>query len=79
VRDLEDLYRGMWREFQDGRRPVPDLSNLDMYHDIGLELAVDGATASTPEAHRQLYRDKLETRNCVSPVQADSRMWPAAG
>jgi predicted O-linked N-acetylglucosamine transferase (SPINDLY family) len=79
VRDLEDLYRGMWREFQDGRRPVPDLSNLDMYHDIGLELAVDGATASTPEAYRQLYRDKLETRNCVSPVQADSRMWPAAG
>jgi predicted O-linked N-acetylglucosamine transferase (SPINDLY family) len=76
VRDLEDLYRGMWREFQEGRRPIPALANLDMYHDIGLELAVDGANASTPEAYRQLYRDKLETRNCVSPIAADSRMWP---
>jgi predicted O-linked N-acetylglucosamine transferase (SPINDLY family) len=77
VRDLEGLYRGMWREFQDGRRPVPDLSNLDMYHEIGLELAVEGATASTADAYRQLYRDKLETRNCVSPIRADSRMWPS--
>ena len=67
VRDLEDLYRGMWREFQDGRRAIPDLSNLDMYHDIGLDLAVEGASASTPEAYRQLYRDRLETRNRSVP------------
>jgi predicted O-linked N-acetylglucosamine transferase (SPINDLY family) len=76
VRDLEELYRGMWQEFQNGRRPVPDLSNLDIYHEIGLELAVEGASASTPDAYRQLYREKLEARNCISPIRADSRMWP---
>jgi predicted O-linked N-acetylglucosamine transferase (SPINDLY family) len=78
VRDLEELYRGMWQEFQDGRRPIPDLSNLDLYHEIGLELAVEGASASTPDGYRQLYRDKLESRNCISPIRADSRMWSGA-
>ena len=28
VRELENLYRGMWEEFQAGRRPVPDLIQL---------------------------------------------------
>ena len=41
VRDLENLYRGMWDEFLGGRRPVPDLSNLDAYHDVGLEISLE--------------------------------------
>jgi predicted O-linked N-acetylglucosamine transferase (SPINDLY family) len=78
VRDLEDLYLGMWQEFQNGQRPVPDLSNLAMYHEIGLELAVEGAQSATPEAYRQLYQEKLEARNCISPMRADSRLWSGA-
>jgi predicted O-linked N-acetylglucosamine transferase (SPINDLY family) len=78
VRDLEDLYRGMWQDFQNGQRPVPDLSNLDLYHEAGIELAVESASAATPDAYRRLYREKVEARNCISPVRADSRMWGEA-
>ena len=77
VRDLEALYQGMWQEFQAGQRPVPDLSNLDIYHEIGLELAVEGASASTSEGYRQLYREKLETWNRANPIRSDRRLWGA--
>ncbi len=75
VRELENLYRGMWEEFQAGRRPVPDLSNLDVYHEIGVELALENASPSTQDDYRLLYRDRLETRNCISPIKADARLW----
>ena len=75
VGELENLYRGMWEEFQAGRRPVPDLSNLDIYHEIGVELALEGASPSTQDDYRRLYRDRLETRNCISPIKADARLW----
>ncbi len=75
VGELENLYRGMWEEFQAGRRPVPDLSNLDIYHEIGVELALEGASSPTQDEYRRIYRDRLETRNCISPIKADARLW----
>jgi predicted O-linked N-acetylglucosamine transferase (SPINDLY family) len=75
VRELENLYRGMWEEFQAGRRPVPDLSNLDIYHEIGVELTLESVSPSTQDDYRRLYRDRLETRNCISPIKADARLW----
>ncbi|HYA74245.1 MAG TPA: glycosyl transferase, partial [Roseiarcus sp.] len=75
VRELENAYRRMWEEFQAGRRPVPDLSNLDIYHEIGVELALENASPSTQDEYRLLYRDRLETRNCISPIKADARLW----
>jgi hypothetical protein len=77
VRDLEALYQGMWRDFQAGQRPVPDLSNVDIYHEIGLELAVEGASVATSQGYRQLYREKLETWNRVNPIRSDRRLWGA--
>ena len=41
VRHLEDLYRQMWEDFKRGALPCPDLRNLDIYHDIGLELDLE--------------------------------------
>jgi hypothetical protein len=35
VRHLEELYRQMWDDFEQGKLSVPDLSNLDVYHEIG--------------------------------------------
>lgn len=75
IRELEALYRGMWEEFQAGRRPVPELTNLDIYHEIGVELAAEGASPSTPDEYRRLYRDMMETRNCIDPIGADARLW----
>ena len=75
VRDLENLYRGMWDEFQGGRRPVPDLSNLDSYHDVGVEISLENHPFLTPDAYRRLYRDKLEVRHAIDPIRPDSRLW----
>ncbi|MGD0721835.1 MAG: glycosyl transferase [Roseiarcus sp.] len=75
VRDLEDLYRGMWSDFQDGKNPVPDLDNLDIYHEIAVDLAAEGMLASTPAACRRLYQDRLEARNCISPIRPDRRLY----
>ena len=41
VRDLEDLYRQMWGDFRRGTLPVPDLHNLDVYHEVGLGLDLE--------------------------------------
>ncbi|MGO4871923.1 MAG: glycosyl transferase [Roseiarcus sp.] len=75
VRDLENLYRGMWEEFQGGRRPVPELSNLDAYHQIGVDLAVENQSPSDAADYRLLYRDKLEACHALAPMEADSRLW----
>lgn len=75
VRELESLYRGMWEEFQAGRRPVPDLTNLDVYHEIGVELALESASPASQDEYRRLYRDRLETRNRTSPIKPDARLW----
>ena len=77
TRDLEALYRGMWDDFERGERPVPDLSNLDVYHEIGVEIALEKAGAPFPiEDHRRLYREKLEARHAQAPLAADARLWP---
>ncbi len=75
VCELENLYRGMWDEFRAGRRHVPDLSNLDIYLEVGVELALEDAHLSTQDEYRRLYQDRLETRNCISPIKADARLW----
>ena len=75
VRELENLYRGMWEEFQAGRRPVPDLTNLDIYHEIGVELTLESASPPSQGEYRRIYRDRLESRNCISPIKPDARLW----
>ena len=75
VRDLEDLYRGMWEEFQQGRLPVPDLANLEIYHEIGVELSLANAAPAADEDYRRTYCDRLGTHNALCPLPPDSRLW----
>ncbi|MGD1037340.1 MAG: glycosyl transferase [Roseiarcus sp.] len=75
VCDLENLYRGMWEEFQGGRRPVPDLSNLDAYHEIAVALSLEGYRPLEPDEYRRRYQDKLEDRHAIDPIRPDSRLW----
>lgn len=75
VRELENAYRRMWEEFRSGRRPIPDLTNLEVYHDVGVELAGEGEVPPTRDEYRQRYRDKLEVRNLMSPIRPDARLW----
>lgn len=76
VRDLESLYRGMWDDFLEGRLPVPELANLDAYHEIGVELSLADAAPAAHDDYRGIYRDRLETQHAICPLPADSRLWP---
>ncbi len=41
TRNLEDLFRQMWKDYEAGSLPVPDLTNLDVYCDIGAEINLE--------------------------------------
>ena len=75
VDELEDLYRLMWEDFQAGRRPVPDLSNLDVYLELGIEIGVSDIQFASEKEYRALYQERIAARHAISPIGADSRVW----
>jgi predicted O-linked N-acetylglucosamine transferase (SPINDLY family) len=77
VGHLEDLYRQMWSDYKNGILPVPNLDNLDIYHEIGLELEIENADALSDDAYNALYTGKLAEWHSAYPIKADSRMWQA--
>lgn len=46
----ENLCRQMWSDYTRGALPVPDLLNLDIYHEIGTELDVESFEMLSDEA-----------------------------
>ncbi|MGB8043122.1 MAG: glycosyl transferase [Pseudolabrys sp.] len=78
VRDLEDLYRQMWGDFRRGTLPVPDLHNLDVYHEVGLGLDLENIETLSEDAYISLYREKLESWHNSYPIRPDCRLWREA-
>ena len=77
TRRLEVLYRQMQDEAERGELPVPDLSNLDLYYEIGAELMAEPVEFETDAAYRQRYLDKLRQWHDFSPIPHDGRLWTA--
>lgn len=77
VRALEDLFRGIWRDAQAGRLPVPDLTNLDAYLEIGSGFDFDEAEPEAVAMQEARWRAALAHRHAYSPLPADQRLWPA--
>jgi predicted O-linked N-acetylglucosamine transferase (SPINDLY family) len=75
VTHLEELYRKMWGDFKRGELPVPDLRNLDIYHDIGVGLEVENMELLTDNDYVSLYKDKLAEWDSCYPIEPDDRMW----
>ncbi|HUL88198.1 MAG TPA: glycosyl transferase [Pseudolabrys sp.] len=75
VRDLEDLYRQMWSDFRRGALPVPDLHNLDVYHEIGLGLDLENIETLSDDSYISLYQEKLEAWHNSYPIRPDNRLW----
>jgi len=75
VRELERLYQTMWSEFEAGNRPIPDLTNLDTYHEIGVELAKRGAANARRGSLEADYGEELALRNWQRPIATDERLW----
>ncbi len=61
---------------EQGKLPVPNLRNLDVYYEIGAELIHEGQEMQDEAAYRQHYRDKLAARDAIEPLLADPRLWP---
>jgi predicted O-linked N-acetylglucosamine transferase (SPINDLY family) len=75
VRHLEDLYRQMWSDYKNGQLPEPDLRNLDIYHDIGVELDLENMDTLSDDDYVALYREKLAAWDAVYPIRPDGRLW----
>jgi len=77
VRDLEQLYRRMWEDFEQGNLPVPDLRNLEAYHEAALDQDLENIELLSDEAYQSQYRTRLADRHSLFPLSADSRLLPA--
>ena len=75
VSHLEDLYRSMWQDFEEGRLPVPNLDNLEIYHDVAVKLDLEEMGRLDDEAYRRLYRDHLAAYHATYPIRPDCRLW----
>jgi len=72
---LEALYGEMIAEHQAGRRPRPNLINLETYLDIGLALDRDDREMQAEPDLHALYRHELAQRHQVKAIPADHRLW----
>lgn len=79
VRSMEGLFARMWEEYVAGTLPVPDLANLDLYHEIAAEIDHDHPEFPTLPYYLEKYRVALEERNRSYPIKPDRRLWPAPG
>ena len=75
TRNLEGLFRQMWKDFQSGSLPVPDLTNLDVYCDVGADINLESAVATTDDAYRARYEEKLKVWHSTYPLPRDQRFW----
>ena len=77
ARRLEDLFWQMQEEAERGETPVPDLANLDLCYEVGVELLDSHIAHCDEETYRQHYRDRLATFNAYAKIAPDNRLWPA--
>jgi len=76
---LETLYGEMIAEHQAGRRPRPNLANLDNYFRIGLSLDRDDREMQAEPNLHGLYRREMARRDRVRTIAADGRLWDGVG
>jgi predicted O-linked N-acetylglucosamine transferase (SPINDLY family) len=74
---LEGLYAQMIATHQAGATPRPDLTNLDIYRQLGAEEDHEAREMRAVEDYAGLYREKLARRHRARPIPPDARLWPA--
>ena len=75
VRHLEGLFETMWREYESGTLPRPDLVNMDVYLDIAVELHAAELDFASDQVFLDAYRQRLAHRHGFSPLPTDRRLW----
>ena len=75
VARLESLYQQMWNEYVAGRNPRPDLSNLQLYHEIGSGRDHEPADPPDQAGYEQSYTTSLAYCDAIAPLPRDCRLW----
>ena len=75
VDHLDELYVKMWAEYQSGKLPQPEIVNLDVYQDVGIEEDIDLRTPLTMDEYNRRYLRRLAYRNSLYPLPNDHRLW----
>ena len=78
VRRLEELYRQIWAAYQDGHLPRPDLTNLDVYLEVGVEQDHDAMEVLAIGDYAAWWLAKLARRHAFRPIASDRRLWTEA-
>lgn len=76
VRKMEDLFAEMWADYTSGKLPIPDLTNLDIYNEVGIELDKDEVDMMTVPDYLGMYRKALAAKAESIFVHRDNRLWP---
>jgi len=76
VSKFEDLYGEMWRDFLNGTLPRPNLANLEIYNDIGVELDKDDVEMLAVPNYEELYEEQLLHKSGFYHLSEDGRLWP---
>ncbi|WLS09640.1 glycosyl transferase [Shinella sumterensis] len=77
ARRLEAIFWQIQGEAERGETPIPDLRNLDIYHEIGTQLAAAEIEFEDDASYRARYRAELAALDAYAPLQPDARLWPA--
>lgn len=78
VRELEGLYEGMWADLEAGRLPHPDLTNLEIYQEIGCRQDYEREEIQTIKDYQAWWLEKLAHRHAYRPIIPDHRLWTEA-
>ena len=76
--DLEGLYRTMVEDYQAGRLPQPDLTNLGAYLEVGAMIDPETREMGCAEDYLDIWKAALGRRHRARPMPADHRLWSAA-
>ena len=74
VRKLEELYQQMADDFEHGVLPRPDLSNLDVYLEVGSEVQHEQVEVQSIADYRGWWTEMLEERHRFRPIDPDRRL-----
>jgi len=77
ARCLEELFWQIQSESERGSTPDPDLTNLDVYYEIGAELDLENIELLDDRSYRSLYLERLAKRNACATIPPDKRFWQA--
>jgi len=74
VRHLEDLYREMWKDYESGQLPQPNLANLTALLDIGCQSKPDELEVQSIRDYNGWWLEKIARRNKSRPIDMDRRL-----